>query len=81
MDQRSIVLHLARKDRTPRAIHSDVVTTLGPEAVSYSMTRYLREAILAASNPTPQFSQPTPQFDECDNTFLLARAERPFASI
>jgi hypothetical protein len=82
MDQRSIVLYLTRKDLAPRAIRGALVATIGSEAVSYSsVTRYVREAILAASNPIPLFSQPTPQLDDCDSAILLALAEQPFASI
>jgi hypothetical protein len=80
MDERSIVLYLATKDLAPPTIHSHLVATLGPEAGSYSsVTCYLCEAILAASNPTPQFSQPTPQFGNCDNAILFALAGQPFA--
>jgi hypothetical protein len=42
MDQRSIVLYLARKELSAMTIHHDLVATLGPEAVGYSyVTRYL----------------------------------------
>jgi hypothetical protein len=46
MEQRSIVLYLARKGLSPLAIHDDLVTTLGADAdaESYSsVTRYLRD--------------------------------------
>jgi hypothetical protein len=36
MEQRSIVLSLARKGLQSLDIHRDLVATLGPEAVSYS---------------------------------------------
>jgi hypothetical protein len=46
MDQRSIVVDLARKELSAIAFHHDLAATLGPEAVSYScVTRLLREAI------------------------------------
>jgi hypothetical protein len=35
MDQRSVVLSLARKELSAIAIHHDLVAKLGPEAVSY----------------------------------------------
>jgi hypothetical protein len=61
MDQKSVVLYSPRKDVVRRAIHSDLVATLCLEAVNYSsVTHYLREAILAASNPTARFHSQQP---------------------
>jgi hypothetical protein len=43
--QRSIVLYLLLNGLSDRAIHDDLIATLGPKAVAYNtMTRYLREA-------------------------------------
>jgi hypothetical protein len=45
MYRRSIVPYLNRKCWTARAIHADLVATLGEEAIAYSTgTKYLREA-------------------------------------
>jgi hypothetical protein len=81
MDQRSIVLQLPRKKLSAVAIHHDLVTTLGPEAViCSSVTRYLREAILVSSNSPANIPEAEPQFDDCDQA-ILALAEQPFVSI
>jgi hypothetical protein len=67
MDQRSIVLYLSRKRLSAVAIHDDLVATLGAEAVGYpSVTRYLREAIFASSNPPYPLSPPEDQLDDHD---------------
>jgi hypothetical protein len=72
MEQRSIVLCLVRKGLSPLAIHDDPVTTLGADAVSYSsVTRYLRDAIFASSNPPTPLPQPEAQFDDCDHAIML----------
>jgi hypothetical protein len=86
MEQRSVVLYLARKGLSPLAIHDDLVTTLGAEAnadaVSYSsVTRYLRAAIFASSNLPTHLPEPEAQFDDCDHAILLVLAEKPFASV
>jgi hypothetical protein len=45
MMQRPIVAYLSLKGISAREIHDDIVSTLGPDAMSYSsITRYLREA-------------------------------------
>jgi hypothetical protein len=86
MEQRSIVLYLARKGLSPLAIHDDLMTTLGADAdadaVSYSsVTCYLREAVFASCNQPTPLPEPEAQFDDCDHTILLALAEEPFASV
>jgi hypothetical protein len=54
LEQRSTVLYLARKGLHPRAIHRDIVVTLGPEAASYSsVTRSLRDPVLSSSTRCP----------------------------
>jgi hypothetical protein len=88
MEQRSIVLYLARKGLSPLRIHDNLVTTLGADAhanadaVSYSsLTRYLRDAVFASSNPPTPLPEPEAQFDDCDHAILLALAEQPFGSV
>jgi hypothetical protein len=82
IEQRAIVLYLARKGLSSLAIHDDIVTTLGTDEVSYSsVTRYLRDAVFASSNPPTPFPEPEGQFDDCDHTPLLTLAEQPFASV
>jgi hypothetical protein len=77
MEQRSIVLYLARKGLSPLAIHDDLVTTLGADAdadaVNYSsMTRYLRDAVFASSNPPTPLPEPEAHFDDCDHAIMLS---------
>jgi hypothetical protein len=72
MEQRSIVLYLVRKGLSPLAIHDDLVTTLGADAMSYSsVTRYLRDAVFASSNPPTPLPEPEAQFDDCDHAIML----------
>jgi hypothetical protein len=82
MDQQSIVLYVSRKGLSPLAIHDDLVATPGADVVSYSsVTRYLREAIFASSNPPDPLSPPEHQLDNSDQVILLAPADQPFVSI
>jgi hypothetical protein len=61
MDQRSIVICLARKELSAIAIHHDLAATLGPEAVGYSsVTCYIREAILISSNSPANIPEANP---------------------
>jgi hypothetical protein len=44
MTQRPIVAYLSLKGMSSREIHDDIVATLGPDSLSYSLvTRYFRE--------------------------------------
>jgi hypothetical protein len=82
MDQQSIILYLSRKGLSAVAIHDDLVSTLGAEAVSYpSVTRSLREAIFTPSNPPDPLPPPEHQLDDSDQAILLALADQPFASL
>jgi hypothetical protein len=77
MEQRSIVLYLARKRLSPLAIHDDLVTTLNADAdadaVSYSLvTRDLRDAVFTSSNPLTPLPEPEAQFDDCDHAIMLS---------
>jgi hypothetical protein len=59
MDQQSIVVYLSRKGLSAVAIHNGLVAILGAAEVSYpSVTRYLREAIFASSNPPDPLPPP-----------------------
>jgi hypothetical protein len=54
MTQRPIVAYLSLKGMSALEVHDDIVTTLEPDAVSYSLiTRYLREAGFPPSKPEP----------------------------
>jgi hypothetical protein len=49
MDQRSIILFLARKSLSFRDIHDELVVVLGPDAIDDStVTKYLRQSRLTA---------------------------------
>jgi hypothetical protein len=77
MEQRLIVIYLARKGLSPIAIHDDLVTTLGADedadTMSYSsVTRYLRGAVFASSNPPTPSLEPKAQFDDCDHAIMLS---------
>jgi hypothetical protein len=75
MEQRSIVLYLARKGLSPLAIHDDLVTTLGTDAdaVSYSLvTCYLRAAVFTSSNPPTPLPEPEALFDDCDHAIMIS---------
>jgi hypothetical protein len=82
MDRQLIVLYLSRKELSAVAIHDDLAATLGAEVVSDpSVTRYLREAIFALSNPPDPLPPPEHQLDNSDQSILLALADQPFESI
>jgi hypothetical protein len=82
MYQQSIVFYLSRKGLSAVAIYDDLVATLGAKVVNYpSVTRYLREAIFASSNPPDPLSPPEYHLDDSDQAILLAFADQPFASI
>jgi hypothetical protein len=73
MDQRSIVLYLARKGLSTVAIHGHLRATLGAEVISYSLpTSSLREARLATSNPGATLFELNREPDDCDEAILLA---------
>jgi hypothetical protein len=63
MDQRSISLFLAIKEPSAQAIHNNLVTVLGPDAIAYStVTKCLRQQ---------QFpSIPCDPFEEPPNTVI-----------
>jgi hypothetical protein len=64
------------------AIHDDLVVTLGAEAVSCpSVTRHLREATFASSNPPDPRPLPEHQLDDSDQAILFAPVDQSFASI
>jgi hypothetical protein len=76
MDQQSIVFYLSRKGLSAVAIYDGLVASLGAESVSYpSVTRYLREAIFASSNPPDPLPPPEHQLDDLDQAILLAPAD------
>jgi hypothetical protein len=82
MDQKSIVLYLARKGSESIAIHSDLVVTLDAERTIYPCVAcYLREARLARSNPGTTLYKLNIEPNDYDEAIFLALNEEPFASI
>jgi hypothetical protein len=82
MDQRTIAIYLERKGLSARAIHEDLVATLGQDAVAYStVTRYLHEIRFDPSTEA-KASIEIPQVpDDSDEAILAALCEVPFASV
>jgi hypothetical protein len=82
MEQQSIVPYFTRKGLSPFAIHDDLVTTLGADAMNYSsVTHYLRDAGFSSSNQPTTLPNPAARLDDCDHAILLTLAEQPFVSI
>jgi hypothetical protein len=82
MEQRSIVLYLARKDRTAMEIDNDLVVTVGSDAKgNSSVTHFLREAKFPSPNPPTTFSEENPSLDTSSGAMLLVLTEQPFASV
>jgi hypothetical protein len=82
MAQRPIVADLSLKRMSAREIHDDIVTTLGPDAVSYnSVTRHLREARFSPSKPEPHPADVQRDFDDSDQVILTALEDNPVASV
>jgi histone-lysine N-methyltransferase SETMAR len=82
MDQPTIAIYLERKGLSARAIHQDLVATLGQDAVADStVTRYLREIRFHPSTKA-KASIEIPQVpDDSDEAILAALREAPFASV
>jgi hypothetical protein len=82
MDQRSIVLYLARKGLWATEIDNDLVVTLGSNTEdSSSVTCFLHEAIFLSPNPPITFSEENLSLDDSNEAVLLTFNEQPFASI
>jgi hypothetical protein len=82
LDQCSIVLHVPKKGLSPKAIHDDVVATLGPDAMTY---RAVAPYIHAVKCTHPKVTSPpdgiSRQFDESHQANLLAVEEQPYSSV
>jgi hypothetical protein len=65
-----------------REIHSDIVATLGPDAVSYSsVTRYLLKTRFPPSKPQFHPADVQRDLDDSDHAILAALEDSPFASM
>jgi transposase len=81
MTQRPIWDYLSLKGMSAREIHDDIVSTLGPDAVSYSsVTRYLREARFPTSKPEPHPANVQRDLDDSDQVILATLEDNLFVS-
>jgi hypothetical protein len=81
MDQRSIVLNLARKGLQAMKIYNDLGATPACDAMSYSpVTRFLCESKFPSPNPSTTFSEDNRSLDDPNEAILLALTEQPFTS-
>jgi hypothetical protein len=82
MDQRSIAIYLDLKGLSARAIHENLVATLGSDAMAYStVIRYLRKTCFFLSTDRI-VSGPIPEMpDDADQAILSTLGETPFASV
>jgi hypothetical protein len=82
MEQRMTVACLDLKGMSARAIHTDLVATLGSNAVAYSsVTRYLREARCLPSREEASPVEIEMEVDDADRAILFALSENPFVSV
>jgi hypothetical protein len=82
MDQRSIVLYLARKSISATKSYNDLGVILGSETEdSNSVTCFLHEAAFLSPNPPTPFSEENLSLDDSNEAILLAFNEQPFASV
>jgi hypothetical protein len=80
--QRPIVAYLSLEGMSARGVHDNIVTTLGPDAVSYSsVTCDLREARFPPSKPEPHPTDVQRNLDDSDQAILVALEDSPFASV
>jgi hypothetical protein len=74
--------NLALKGLSARAIHEDLTTTLGLDAVAYSLvTRYLREARLFSSSQGVPSADVDRGIDDADQALPSSLDENRFASV
>jgi hypothetical protein len=73
MDQKPIMLTLAKKGLSAVEIHADLVVTLRPELVGDpSVTYDFRQAKFSTSKPSFIFSEPDPEVNDSDEASLRA---------
>jgi hypothetical protein len=82
MDQRLIVLYLAKKGLRVTEIHRDLEETLVPEAIASStVTFHLRAPRLRTANEGEEEQGEVTPVAEVDETILKALADEPFSSV
>jgi hypothetical protein len=78
MDQKPIVLYLRMKGMAVDAIHDDLVTTLGKDAVVYStVIKYARSAPFSGRKETIPPEAPDVERSPVDEAIFTALAEFP----
>jgi hypothetical protein len=71
MTQRSIVAYLSLKGMSAREGHDDILTTFGPDPVSYnSVAHYLREARFPPSKPESHPAEVQRDLGDSDQAIL-----------
>jgi hypothetical protein len=82
MDQRTIVAYLALKAFSARAIHEDLMATLGRDAMAYStVVRYLHDAHYSPSSQRTASVEASRALDDSDEAILSSLDENPFVSV
>jgi hypothetical protein len=82
MDQRSSTIYLDLKGLLARAIHENLVATLGSDVMTYStVTRYLRKTRCFHSTDRIASGPILKMLDEVDEAILSTLGETPFASV
>jgi hypothetical protein len=82
MDQRSIVLYLAKTGVRGTEIHRDLEETLGSKAIAYSTVAfYFRGPSFCAANEVEEDQGEMTQVGEVDEAILKALADEPFSSV
>jgi hypothetical protein len=82
MDQRSIALYLSMKGLSAKAIHRELVRTLGAEAVTYpAVTWYLHAARSPAQSKEAPDEAGVTRTDSVDAAVLKALTDNPFSSV
>jgi hypothetical protein len=77
-----ITIYLHLKALSVHAIHDDLVATLGPKAMAYSMvTGYLRAAKLGTAELTLDPKPSSPCLENSDRALLGAMEEKLFSSV
>jgi hypothetical protein len=82
MDLRSIALGLSMKGLSGKAIHQELVQTLGVEAVAYpTVTWYLRAAKFPAQSKEAPDEAREMRADSGNTAILKALTDNPFSSV
>jgi hypothetical protein len=69
MDQKTIVLYLHMKRKSPDVIHEDLVRTLGTDAVTYPpVTKYARSAKFSPTKDRPSSEPPVVESRSVDDS-------------